>query len=134
MPWKRDAGQSVLPRIIARRAEGVPVSDLPADPPAPVMPALQVLQDGTGSTARDGADFLSQLLFYSAAISAAQIVPFYAQLAAAARRYLSHLAGGSQIAGDLLQDTFLQMHRSRAAYNPAYAVRHGCSVWRETLS
>jgi RNA polymerase sigma-70 factor (ECF subfamily) len=47
----------------------------------------------------------------------------YGQLAAAVRRYLSHLAGGSQIADDLLQETFLQMHRSRAAYNPAYAVR-----------
>ena len=47
----------------------------------------------------------------------------YAQLAAGVRRYLSHLAGGSQIADDLLQETFLQMHRSRAAYNPAYAVR-----------
>ena len=47
----------------------------------------------------------------------------YGQLAAAVGRYLSHLAGGSQIADDLLQETFLQMHRSRAAYNPSYAVR-----------
>src|SRR6266852_1848321 len=47
----------------------------------------------------------------------------YAQLAAPVRRYLSHLAGGSEIADDLRQETFLQMHRSRAAYNPAYAVR-----------
>src|SRR5690349_24965127 len=47
----------------------------------------------------------------------------YAQLAAGVRRYLSHLAGGAQIADDLLQETFLQMHRSRAAYNPAYAVK-----------
>jgi RNA polymerase sigma-70 factor, ECF subfamily len=47
----------------------------------------------------------------------------YAQLAPEVRRYLSHLAGGSEIADDLLQETFLQMHRSRAAYNPAYAVR-----------
>jgi RNA polymerase sigma-70 factor (ECF subfamily) len=47
----------------------------------------------------------------------------YAQLAAGVRRYLSHLAGASQIADDLLQETFLQMHRSRGAYNPAYAVR-----------
>jgi RNA polymerase sigma-70 factor, ECF subfamily len=41
----------------------------------------------------------------------------------AARRYLSHLAGNSETADDLLQETFLQMHRSRAAYNPNYAVR-----------
>lgn len=47
----------------------------------------------------------------------------YAQLAAAVRRYLSHLSGASEIADDLLQETFLQMHRSRAAYNPVYAVR-----------
>ena len=47
----------------------------------------------------------------------------YAQLAPGVRRYLSHLAYGSDIADDLLQETFLQMHRSRAAYNPAYAVR-----------
>lgn len=47
----------------------------------------------------------------------------YAQLAAGVHRYLSHLASGSEIADDLLQETFLQMHRSRAAYNPAYAVR-----------
>src|SRR5437764_3547260 len=47
----------------------------------------------------------------------------YAQLAAGVRRYLSHLASGSAIADDLLQETFLQMHRSRAAYNPSYAVR-----------
>jgi RNA polymerase sigma-70 factor (ECF subfamily) len=47
----------------------------------------------------------------------------YAQLAPGVRRYLWHLAGGSEIADDLLQETFLQMHRSRAAYNPKYAVR-----------
>src|SRR5262249_9880747 len=47
----------------------------------------------------------------------------YAQLAPALRRYLSHLVGGSEIADDLLQETFLQMHRSRSAYNPAYAVK-----------
>jgi RNA polymerase sigma-70 factor, ECF subfamily len=47
----------------------------------------------------------------------------YAQLARGVRRYLLHLTGGSEIADDLLQETFLQMHRSRAAYNPTYAVR-----------
>src|SRR5436305_4303127 len=47
----------------------------------------------------------------------------YAQVAPGVRRYLMHLIGGSEIADDLLQETFLQMHRSRAAYNPAYAVR-----------
>src|SRR5919202_1967612 len=47
----------------------------------------------------------------------------YAQLAPGVRRYLLHLASGSDIADDLLQETFLQMHRSRAAYNSTYAVR-----------
>jgi len=46
-----------------RHYEGVPVLDLPADPPAPESPAS------------DGATFLSQLLFYSAAISASKVVP-----------------------------------------------------------
>ncbi len=47
----------------------------------------------------------------------------YADLAHGVRRYLLHLTGGAQFADDLLQETFLQMHRSRAAYNPAYAVK-----------
>ncbi len=47
----------------------------------------------------------------------------YAQLAPGVRRYLSHLAASSEFADDLLQETFLQMHRSRAAYNPNYAVK-----------
>jgi RNA polymerase sigma-70 factor (ECF subfamily) len=47
----------------------------------------------------------------------------YAQLAPGVRRYLLHLVSGSEIADDLLQETFLHMHRSRAAYNPEYAVR-----------
>src|SRR5215475_12456504 len=47
----------------------------------------------------------------------------YAQVAPGVRRYLLHLAAGSEIADDLLQETFLQMHRSRAAYNPNYPVK-----------
>ena len=48
-----------------RHYEGVPLLDLPADPPVP-----------SGQTAAgDGAAFLSQLLFYSAAISASKRVP-----------------------------------------------------------
>ncbi|MBI2679516.1 MAG: SagB/ThcOx family dehydrogenase [Candidatus Solibacter usitatus] len=48
-----------------RHYEGVPLLDLPADPPSPQVPTL----------APDGAAFLSQLLFYSAAISASKRVP-----------------------------------------------------------
>ena len=59
-----------------RHYEGVPVLDLPADPPAPQMPALELLQGAYGTTpVADGPTFLSQLLFYSAAISASKRVP-----------------------------------------------------------
>src|SRR5579859_847115 len=59
-----------------RHYEGVPVVDLPADPPAPHISALEVLEGKTGITlARDGAEFLSQLMFYSASISASKRVP-----------------------------------------------------------
>jgi SagB-type dehydrogenase family enzyme len=59
-----------------RHYEGVPVLDLPADPPVPRMPALEVLDGASGSVpAGDGSTFLSQLLFYSAAISASKRVP-----------------------------------------------------------
>jgi SagB-type dehydrogenase family enzyme len=63
-----------------RLYEGVPLLDLPADPPAPQIPALEVLDGKLGNTfandsthsgvAKDGAAFLSQLMFYSASISA----------------------------------------------------------------
>jgi SagB-type dehydrogenase family enzyme len=59
-----------------RHYEGVPVLDLPADPPVPETPALEALQGVSGTTpAADGSTFLSQLLFYSAAISASKRIP-----------------------------------------------------------
>src|SRR5580704_1546674 len=59
-----------------RHYEGAPLLDLPADPPAPGIAALDVLQGAMGTTpATDGAAHLSQLLFYSAAISASKRVP-----------------------------------------------------------
>jgi len=59
-----------------RHYEGVPVLDLPADPPSPEIPALELLQGASGRTfAADGPAWLSRLLYYSAAISASKIVP-----------------------------------------------------------
>jgi len=59
-----------------RHYEGVPVLDLPADPPPPKISALEVLAGKMGNTlARNGAEFLSQLMFYSASISASKRVP-----------------------------------------------------------
>src|ERR1700676_1252459 len=56
--------------------ERVPFADLPADPPAPHVSAIEVLEGKTGNTlAKDGAEFLSQLMFYSSSISAAKRVP-----------------------------------------------------------
>src|SRR5712691_9881176 len=48
-----------------RHYEGVPVLDLPADPPVP----------GISATVTEGPTFLSQLLYFSAAISASKRVP-----------------------------------------------------------
>src|ERR1039458_4243505 len=59
-----------------RHYEGGPVLDLPADPAAPEMPALAVLRGTSVSThVGNGPTFLSQLLFYPAAISASKHVP-----------------------------------------------------------
>jgi SagB-type dehydrogenase family enzyme len=63
-----------------RHYEGVPVLDLPADPPSPEIPALELLRGAWGAknaqtTASDGPEFLSQLLFYSASISASKLIP-----------------------------------------------------------
>src|SRR5438067_509375 len=59
-----------------RHYTGVPVFDLPADPRIPEIPAFDVLLGHSGTTpVVDGPHLLSQLLFYSAAISASKRVP-----------------------------------------------------------
>ena len=47
----------------------------------------------------------------------------YTMLAPSLRHYLLALARDAQRADDLLQDTFLQIHRSRRTYNPGRPVR-----------
>src|SRR3984885_68089 len=64
-----------------RHYEGAAVLDLPADPPSPEIPALELLQGAYGGSVAQkpplaGPAFLSQLLYYSAAISASKRVPF----------------------------------------------------------
>jgi len=46
----------------------------------------------------------------------------YAAIAPPLARYLRYLTRRADLAEDLTQETFLQMHRSRAAYDPAYPV------------
>ena len=59
-----------------RHYEGVPLIDLPANPPAPGIPVTELLQGVHGNTSsNDGPTFLSQLLYYSAAISASKRAP-----------------------------------------------------------
>jgi SagB-type dehydrogenase family enzyme len=59
-----------------RHYEGVPVHDLPADPPPGDISAWDVLRGCLGTTApRPGAEVLSQLFFYSAAVSATKLAP-----------------------------------------------------------
>jgi SagB-type dehydrogenase family enzyme len=56
---------------------GAPVVDLPADVPAPDANMLELLRGGRGTLpdSLDGAPILSQLFFYSAAISASKLAP-----------------------------------------------------------
>jgi SagB-type dehydrogenase family enzyme len=60
-----------------RYYEGALALELPPDPPAPEIPALAVLQRqiAAASDCAGGAQFLSRLLFHSAAISATKRVP-----------------------------------------------------------
>src|SRR5258706_1531820 len=59
-----------------RHYEGTPLIDLPADPPAPQATALDVLRGAPcPRVIEDSIEFLSQLLFYSASISATKVAP-----------------------------------------------------------
>jgi RNA polymerase sigma-70 factor (ECF subfamily) len=71
----------------------------------------------------DGDDELRALMVEYQGGSLCAFQAIYARVVPDLRRYLLHLVRRADAAEDMLQDTFLQMHRSRAAYNPAYAVR-----------
>ena len=66
----------------------------------------------------------------------------YAAMAPALRKYLLRQARDAAKADDLVQDAFLQMHRARHTYNPAYPLmpwamaiaRHVWLMDRRTLS
>lgn len=68
-------------------------------------------------------DELRSLMVRYQSGDAAAFDELYARLAPSLRRYLLSLARDGRAADDLLQDTFLQVHRSRRAYNPARPVR-----------
>lgn len=59
-----------------RHYDGVPLLDLPADPPAPEISAWDVLRGHVGNPSPlQGPELLSALLFYSASISATKVAP-----------------------------------------------------------
>lgn len=58
-----------------RHYEGAPIVDLPADSPVALAPALGVLRGERGEIEASGPQWLSSLLFHSAAISATKRVP-----------------------------------------------------------
>jgi RNA polymerase sigma-70 factor (ECF subfamily) len=68
-------------------------------------------------------DHLRALMVRYQAGEAEAFEKLYAALAPSLRRYLVALARDTQRGDDLLQDTFLQLHRSRRTYNPARPVR-----------
>ena len=68
-------------------------------------------------------DELRDLMIQYQGGSHAAFEELYSRLVPSLRRYLMYLGYGVQTADDLLQETFLHIHRCRAAYNPGFAVR-----------
>lgn len=59
---------------------------------------------------------------------------FHALLAPVVRRYLMRLARDPDRVDDLLQETFLHLHRARHTYDPAYPVRPwACAIARHVF-
>ncbi|MGH9349038.1 MAG: RNA polymerase sigma factor [Vicinamibacterales bacterium] len=74
-------------------------------------------------TCESGDDALRALMVRYQAGDAHAFDDLYARLAPALRRYLFALARDGQRADDLLQEAFLQIHRSRRTYNALRPVR-----------
>lgn len=75
--------------------------------------------------AREGSIDATAARDFMAAYQAGSLEAFrelYAVLAPPLRRYLGYLARRHDVADDLLQETFLQMHRSRASWDPTRPV------------
>src|SRR5262245_5367820 len=82
----------------------------------------QINQGGTVSLDRED-EVLRDLMVEYQEGSLEAFRELYSRLAPDLRRYVRFLTRGSDVVDDLLQEAFLQLHRSRAAYHPAYAVR-----------
>jgi RNA polymerase sigma-70 factor, ECF subfamily len=88
-----------------------------------VSGGVTTLPAAANETAGDAADTaLRRAMSSYQAGSLDAFEDIYAALAPRLLRYLRYLTRRSDLADDLLQETFLQMHRSRATYNAAYAV------------
>ncbi len=74
-------------------------------------------------TGESGDDELRALMVRYQAGDALAFEQLYALLGPALRRYLIALARDAHRGDDLLQDTFLQIHRSRRTYNASRPVR-----------
>ncbi|MGD9902787.1 MAG: RNA polymerase sigma factor [Vicinamibacterales bacterium] len=93
----------------ARRSTGVTDAELPANTTEASSGSIDA------SAARD------MMVAYQSGVLEG-FKDLYALLAPPLRRYLGYLARHHDVADDLLQETFLQMHRSRASWDPTRPV------------
>ncbi len=84
------------------------------------VPANSSGSDGGAPTT--DADLRRDLVAYQAG-SVEAFQSLYEALQPPLLRYLRYLTRRADLADDLLQETFLQMHRSRASYDPSYPAR-----------
>jgi RNA polymerase sigma factor (sigma-70 family) len=78
--------------------------------------------EGTDERHADGAELVELLVAYQAGRLEA-FERFYARLAGDLGRYFAAMVPAGSAASDLVQDTFLEIHRSRRTYLPPLPVR-----------